>query len=356
MLWVPLAGMILIMQATSSIVQAAEKFDFNCDAALIQTQVFDNQRFSGRLAFLQLINQHNYEEVKRNAAASAFMAYGLFEGSYDEFVARRSQYLSLTEMNLTVDQARTFVHTHLSPESLKAYTVCMEGKARALAGIHIWAKDVRPDRFTLIVYWRPGPGDRNARLNLKAEGGELENRYQAMWETEDMKSYFVKRGKGKDTSVRANISLGGDAGGGYTDSVTITAHLIYERSKEEWYGKQITTTAPGYINLEYRHCEAHPTDWLFDHDSARYIPIDNHDSLTSTGSGQNYGWLIQPISGTKICLYHHARGVDRNSQATIVGKVGAYLHRIRTETPDQQLIGGPQNQGVHWETPKLEIK
>lgn len=351
---------LLFMQAAMISITHADQFGFNCDAALIETRQFKNEQFAGRLAYLQLINKENYEEVKRNTNATAFISYGFFEGNYDEFQARRVKFLSLTELNLTVDQSRTFIQTGLSADAAKAYTTCMEIKARGLAGIHIWTKDVLPDKFTLVVYWRPGPGDREATLGLRAIGGEIEGEIegeiggeiQTTWKTEDTKSYIVKRLKGKDATVTANMSLVGDAGGGFTDSLSVTARLIYERSKEEWLSPMFRTQAPGSRNLEERHCVANPTDWLFDHESARYVYVDNHDSLTYTGAGENIAYLIQPPSGSKICLYHHARGVDRNSLATLDSKIGAYLHRIRMETPDTMgIVEGKKNQQVNWGSP-----
>lgn len=100
----------------------------SCEAALQFDNVSLQQNYLAKLALLNVVNQSNYEETKRNFAASV---PGYFGGSFDDFAKKRNDFQQSLSIDQTVQFDSNYVQRVLSPAGAKAFSDCMAAKSRA---------------------------------------------------------------------------------------------------------------------------------------------------------------------------------------------------------------------------------
>jgi hypothetical protein len=102
-----------------------------CDIVLLQrTQSNTAEDYQFRCAWLSLITKDNYEEMKHSADATIYE--DIFDGSYDDFLQKRSNYFAFHNYSASVDDSRQEVRVELPEGAVKAWSDCVNGNAQGL--------------------------------------------------------------------------------------------------------------------------------------------------------------------------------------------------------------------------------
>lgn len=123
----------------------------DCDAVLVQrnvTNVEENSYY--RMAWMQLIDRENYEEVKRDADASIA---DWFSGSYEDFAKKRASFKSESRFELTTDTSRSLMQSLLDSGAVSAWESCMTSR-----GFYHRVGRITPTEVQLVLYFDPPAG------------------------------------------------------------------------------------------------------------------------------------------------------------------------------------------------------
>lgn len=135
----------------------------NCEAALQFDTVSLQQNYLAKLALLNVVTQSNYEEAKKNYAASV---PGYFGGSFDDFSKKRSELSQSLSIDQTTQFDSTYVQRVLSPTGAKAFAECMATKNGY--PLVAWISSGQRSPTVAITIRRNVPGNGKIRISVAA--------------------------------------------------------------------------------------------------------------------------------------------------------------------------------------------
>ena len=94
----------------------------SCAETLQFDQTEINQNFAAKLAVLDLVNQSNYEQFKKNSAVTVL---GYFDGQYSEFLEKREEFRRSFKLDASSELSTNFFQRTLSPTGVEAYAECV---------------------------------------------------------------------------------------------------------------------------------------------------------------------------------------------------------------------------------------
>lgn len=94
----------------------------NCEAALQFDSTVIEQNYLGKLSIMNVINQSNFEEAKKNYGAKI---PGYFDGTFSDFSQKRSEFSQSLNIDQSVKSDTTYVQRVLSPAGAKAFAECV---------------------------------------------------------------------------------------------------------------------------------------------------------------------------------------------------------------------------------------
>lgn len=131
-----------------ALAMSAKSFAETCDAALVQqtSTIREQSRFD--LAWLQLVDQSNYEVAKKQANLRVGK---LFSGGYEEFKTKRSEYYQEQKYQVSIDDSREELKSYLDGSQIKAWVDCKKG----MTEIVITYANVTDTAATITLTWMP---------------------------------------------------------------------------------------------------------------------------------------------------------------------------------------------------------
>src|SRR5688572_12141889 len=116
------ATILILMVSVAALAQSGSD---RCDASLLPQITVYTERISENLAYLALIDETNYEQERKGGKLGIILDGLPVNASYDQFSEHRRAYASRHQVNYTREEARALFRQQLSPEQLKAWTMCM---------------------------------------------------------------------------------------------------------------------------------------------------------------------------------------------------------------------------------------
>jgi hypothetical protein len=177
--------LVLLAMLTLAIVGGAafaqrQSDDCGCSAALakdvISTISSDRQQY----AFLNVIDQRTFEEVKKNSSSGFFAAIPIVgalidsSSSWNEFQQKRTSYFQQIQYSGSRDQEFQQLQIVTSTVAYPAWSECMRACARNKQGLFAWKTSEDRDSVLLIIYYHGAPGARRARVDSAVLGGSVD--------------------------------------------------------------------------------------------------------------------------------------------------------------------------------------
>lgn len=134
----------------------------DCNAALIKSTYnrIDVSNTDWRIA--SFVNEKEYEEIKRDAGASATI-YGIPMGAnYADFQKRVREKTNTYTESLTQNQVTNIMWTGLNSASSNAYSECLRARF-SQRGLHLGVKSATKDEVVVWIVWTPRGDERTAK-------------------------------------------------------------------------------------------------------------------------------------------------------------------------------------------------
>lgn len=252
-----------------------------CDTPLLQRTISvttEDSRF--RAAWLNLVTESNYDDLKRNASGSAFSNF--FSGSYDEFQSKRRDYLSRNEHSVDASDSRQEVRVELPKDAVPAWRDCV---LRESSDFFYWLDAVDKNGATLGLGWKPAPGNGELRhITVDLRGGRSRSLNKLHNLPQGKKTFAIERGS-PTGAVRGTVS--GEAG---ENKATFSV---------AFYVPALPTSQPFSFQTYLR--QGQPVTLKLDHLSTCIGTILPDGVYTVSYSYQRHGWLVDGDHGDGTC-------------------------------------------------------
>ena len=135
-----------------------------CDAALIKATLVTSSSVHSDWRLATMVTQENYEQLKKDFAASATI-YGVPMGAnYGEFQQNYQKFVSTHNESLTIDQARNLAWTGLDPSSPGVYEACLQKELLSSDGLHAGVIAATPSDISILLRWFVPTGPKTATV------------------------------------------------------------------------------------------------------------------------------------------------------------------------------------------------
>jgi hypothetical protein len=147
---------VLVLSAGMAHAQTIDK----CAAGLAPNLILQDVQKSVRYAFLELINDTNYDRAKTAIKASGdidllgLIKIGSAEANYQQFQDRYREFKKTTKTTYDTDSAVSLVTSSVPDSARTDYFACVRGST----GLRVYMKEQRPDSATVEVHFLGEPG------------------------------------------------------------------------------------------------------------------------------------------------------------------------------------------------------
>ncbi len=133
-----------------------------CNNALIVEHYDYKGEISTEIAASSLVNESQFDEIKRNfSAGGSGVIYGIpvsADTSYEKYDAARKSRQVEESLNFDQESAISWSSRRLGDNALTAYNKCLEVATRRDHGIQMWIEEERGSEITVVIFWSPPPG------------------------------------------------------------------------------------------------------------------------------------------------------------------------------------------------------
>lgn len=148
-----------------------------CVAGLLPNVTISTSSQQLDMAVLKVIDEKTFQEFKRGGSASAkFPIKGVpieASGNYQEWDAKRREYLQVNRFDLSYDEAFLLVRREIPEVAYSVYKECLARGSNA-PGIHIIIDDYSDKEAFVTVRWTPPPNESGSlgptTVNVEASG------------------------------------------------------------------------------------------------------------------------------------------------------------------------------------------
>jgi hypothetical protein len=134
----------------------------DCAAALKQDVVTHASSEQQQYAYLNILDQHEFEEIKRGGSTSATfpIADALIKGSadYSDFQQRRSDLFQKVGYSASSAQSESDLSITTNPLAYAAYDHCMATYSRQQVGFYAWKVSENKDAVVINYFYQSPPG------------------------------------------------------------------------------------------------------------------------------------------------------------------------------------------------------
>lgn len=218
MFWLGVASMF----TSISVSALAQDDPVECDAPLLQRdEIKEDANSDSFVSLLYLVNEKNFEEAKGKASAAV---KSWFDGSYENFDQKRTEYLSKQSRIKSVKEARSISKSLVPIDAVKEWSSCVQTKLRqeSQAGLIVYPTDVACKTAVLTVWWNPLPTmDRTIRVQgVDLVGHSGDEDLSNLKELADGKQLFLLRFNSESMPISGVIRVATQTGV-FSDSFTI---------------------------------------------------------------------------------------------------------------------------------------
>lgn len=179
----------------------------DCVRALIQDKGYFSLREASSLAQFRLLEQSSSSEsdLSANAEIPEIISVG-----FGSAKSRTKSFFENSSLNWTQERIVSVATQTLSKNAVEAYKACVYG--RHDIGPRIFVHDATEEEATVLIHWKPGPGQNEAEdLKISLTGGKLKAPFIKSLEPGTEDSAIVIRESGKDFRITATIGGRSDA-------------------------------------------------------------------------------------------------------------------------------------------------
>jgi len=149
----------------------------NCADALKQDIVVHLASETQQYAYLSIIDEHQFDEMKTGGSVSATIpvvdALVKASASFEDFRQQRTDFLNKVGYSSNSAQAENDLSITTSPLAYAAFTTCMATLAHNQIGFHAWKESENQDAVVISYYYQSPPGGGPIGLSGSLIHGEV---------------------------------------------------------------------------------------------------------------------------------------------------------------------------------------
>jgi hypothetical protein len=171
-----LSSLLLLLMASAKLsAQSIFEVPTQCAVALKQDIVSSIKSSNEDLAYMSIVDQYTYDELKHNASAGATipLTEGLVQGSadYSDYQKQVSNLYSQLGIHYTKETAESLLSETTSTRAYDSFDTCMKTLTAATLGFSAWMESEDAQDLILDCLYSPQPGGHDLKVNNTAING-----------------------------------------------------------------------------------------------------------------------------------------------------------------------------------------